>query len=49
LPEGIEGYAPTPGQQQVVRVKRFEAPAAAGGEPAVHFVFDMVVESRTVQ
>jgi heat shock protein HslJ len=48
LPEGIEGYAPTPGQQQVVRVKRFEVPAAAGGEPAVHFVFDMVVESRTV-
>jgi hypothetical protein len=49
LPSGIEGYAPTPGQQQVVRVKRFEAPAAAGGEPAVHFIFDMVVESRTVQ
>jgi hypothetical protein len=49
LPGGIEGYAPTPGQQQVVRVKRFEAPAAAGGDPTVHFIFDMIVESRTVQ
>jgi heat shock protein HslJ len=49
LPGGIEGYASTPGQLQVVRVKRFEAPAAAGGEPALHFIFDMVVESRTVQ
>lgn len=49
LPAGIEGYTPSPGQQQVVRVKRFEAPAATGGEPTVHFVFDMVVESRTVQ
>lgn len=48
-PEGIEGYTPTAGQEQVVRVKRFEAPAAAGGEPQVHFVFDMVVESRTIQ
>jgi heat shock protein HslJ len=48
LPGGIEGYAPTPGQQQVVRVKRFETAGEAGGEPAAHFVFDMVVESRTV-
>jgi len=46
LPGGIEGYAPTPGQQQVVRVKRFET---TGDEPTVHFVFDMVVESRTIQ
>ena len=49
LPGGIEGYTPSPGQHQVVRVKRFEAPVAAGGEPSTHFVFDMVVESRTVQ
>lgn len=49
LPGGIEGYAPTPGQAQVVRVQRFEVPAAAGGEPGAHFVFDMVVESRTIQ
>jgi heat shock protein HslJ len=46
LPGGIEGYTPSPGQQQVVRVKRFEP---AGSEPGVHYVFDMVVESRTVQ
>lgn len=49
LPDGIEGVTRAPGQQQVVRVKRFETPGAAGGEPTVHFVFDMVVESRTVQ
>lgn len=48
MPGGIEGYTATPGQQQVVRVKRFEKSAADGGEPTVHFVFDMVVESRTV-
>ncbi len=46
LPGGIESYTPSPGQQQVVRVKRFET---AGSEPTEHFVFDMVVESRTVQ
>ena len=46
LPGGIEGYTPSSGQQQVVRVKRFET---TGAEPAVHFVFDMVVESRTAQ
>jgi heat shock protein HslJ len=46
LPGGIEGYATSPGQQEVVRVKRFET---AGAEPGVHFVFDMVVESVTVQ
>lgn len=49
LPGGIEGYARSPGQQQVVRVERFESADADGGEPTVHFVFDMVVESRTVQ
>jgi heat shock protein HslJ len=49
LPAGIEGYAPTPGQHQVVRVKRFDVPAASGGEPSTHFVFDIVVETRTVQ
>jgi heat shock protein HslJ len=49
LPEGIEGYTPQDGQQQVVRVKRFETPGAAGGESLEHFVLDMIVESRTVQ
>lgn len=49
LPEGIEGYTPAAGEQQVVRVKRFESPGTAGGEPTVHYVFDMIVETRTVQ
>jgi heat shock protein HslJ len=49
LPEGIEGYTPVPGEQQVVRVKRFEPAGTAGGEPAVHYVFDMIVETRSVQ
>lgn len=49
LPEGIEGYTPAAGEQHVVRVKRFETPGTAGGEPAVHFVLDMIVETRTIQ
>jgi heat shock protein HslJ len=49
LPEGIEGYTPVAGEQHVVRVKRFETPGPAGGEPAVRFVFDMIVETRTIQ
>ncbi len=49
LPDGIEGYAPVAGEQQVVRVKRFESPGNEGGEPMVHYVFDMIVETRTVQ
>jgi heat shock protein HslJ len=50
LPEGIEGYAPVAGEQHVVRVKRFEQAAdTTGGAPAEHFVFDMVIETRTVQ
>jgi len=49
LPEGIEGYAPVDGEQQVVRVKRFEQAGAAGSAPMEHFVFDLVIESRTIQ
>jgi hypothetical protein len=49
LPEGIEGYTPADGEQHVVRVKRFEQAGAAGSERAVHFVLDLVVETRTVQ
>ncbi len=48
LPAGIEGYKPTPGQRQVVRVKRFEVPGTAGSAPSEHFVLDLVVESHTV-
>ena len=49
LPEGIEGYTPRAGEQHVVRVKRFEQGGAAGGEPTVHFVLDLIIETRTVQ
>jgi heat shock protein HslJ len=49
LPEGIEGYTPVDGEQQVVRVKRFEQAAAAGSAPIEHFVLDLVIESRTIQ
>jgi heat shock protein HslJ len=49
LPSGIEGYSPVAGEQQVVRVKRFEQAATDGGAPTVHFVMDMVVQSSTVQ
>jgi hypothetical protein len=49
LPGGIEGYTPVEGEQQVVRVKRFEQAAAAGGEPTVHYVLDLVIETRTNQ
>ena len=49
LPEGIEGYTPAAGEQHVVRVKRFETSGAADGEPAVHFVLDLIVETRTIQ
>jgi heat shock protein HslJ len=49
LPEGIEGYTPVEGAQQVVRVKRFEQAGTAGGEPTVHYVLDLVIETRTIQ
>jgi heat shock protein HslJ len=48
LREEIEGYAPTAGEQQVVRVRRFQQDAAAGGEARLHYVFDLVIESRAV-
>jgi heat shock protein HslJ len=49
LPEGIEGYTPVEGAQQVVRVKRFEQAGTAGGAPTVHYVLDLVIETRTNQ
>lgn len=48
LPDGIEGYVPVAGEQHIVRVKRFEQAAAAGGAPVAHFVLDMIVQTRTV-
>lgn len=47
LPQGIEGYAPAAGEQQVLRVKRFEQVPAGGGESTVHYVLDLVIETRT--
>jgi len=44
LTDEIEGYTPTAGERQVLRVKRFERAGAAGGEPEVHLVLDMIVE-----
>ena len=49
LPEGIDGYTPVEDAQQVVRVKRFEQAGTAGGEPTVHYVLDLVIETRTIQ
>jgi len=49
LPEGIEGYTPVDGEQHVVRVNRFEKAGAAGSPATEHFVFDMTVETRTVE
>ena len=44
-----KGYTPATGEQQVVRVKRFEKASADGGAPTVHFVFDMVIQSSTIR
>ena len=49
LPDGIEGYTLVAGEQHVVRVKRFEQAATAGGNPTEHFVLDLIIETRTVQ
>ena len=43
----IEGYTHQPGVRTVLRLKRFERAAAAGG-PAFVYVLDLVVESETV-
>lgn len=49
LPQGIEGYAAVPGEQQIVRVKRFQRDGAAGGATEELYVLDLVVQSRSVQ
>jgi hypothetical protein len=43
----IEGYTHQPGVRNVLRLKRFERAASAGGSPFV-FVLDLVVESEVV-
>jgi heat shock protein HslJ len=49
LPAGIEGYTPVPGEQHVVRVKRFEQAAATGGAPTVHYVLDLIIQTSTIR
>lgn len=48
LDADIEGYVPTVGERQVLRVKRFERAAPAGAEPAFHYVLDLVIETEIV-
>jgi heat shock protein HslJ len=45
--EPIEGYTHQPGVRNVLRLKRFDRGASAGGTPFV-YVLDLVVESETV-
>lgn len=45
----IEGYTPTEGERQVLRLKRFERAGATGGEPDEHLVLDMIVEREQVR
>lgn len=42
----IEGYTHKPGVRNVLRLKRFDRAAAAGGAPHL-YVLDLVVESAT--
>lgn len=48
LAAGIEGYTPTAGERQVLRVKRFQSAVSAGGEAEVHYVLDLVIETEIV-
>jgi heat shock protein HslJ len=45
---GIEGFTHTPGQRNVLRVKRFERGPAQAGSPRYAYVLDLVIESETV-
>jgi heat shock protein HslJ len=49
LPAGIEGYTPVPGEQHVVRVKRFEQAATDGGAATVHYVLDLIIQTSTIR
>jgi hypothetical protein len=44
----IDGYTHTPGERNVIRVKRFQrSPVPADAPPAV-YVLDLMVETETV-
>ena len=49
LTVNIEGFTHREGVRNVLRVKQFQVPAAAGGAPSNLFVLDLVVESEIVQ
>lgn len=46
--ENIEGYTHQPGVRNVLRVNRYQRPAAPAGTSAAVYVLDLVVESETV-
>ncbi len=48
LYEDIEGYQHTPGQRDVLRIKRFQRQAAPADAPSTVYVLDLVVESEVV-
>ena len=49
LTMNIEGFTHREGVRNVLRVKQFQRPASAGGEPSNVYVLDLVVESETVK
>jgi uncharacterized lipoprotein NlpE involved in copper resistance/heat shock protein HslJ len=48
LYENIEGYQHTPGQRNVLRVKRFQRQAAPADASSTFYVLDLIVESEVV-
>lgn len=48
LYENIEGYQHTPGQRNVLRVKRFQLQAAPADASSTVYVLDLIVESEVV-
>lgn len=48
LYENIEGYQHTPGQRNVLRVKRFQRQAAPADASSTVYVLDLIVESEVV-
>jgi Domain of unknown function (DUF4377) len=49
LTVNIEGFTHREGVRNVLRVKKFEDPAPAGGAPSTLYVLDLVVESESVK
>jgi heat shock protein HslJ len=49
LTVNIEGFTHREGVRNVLRVKRFQRPASAGGESSNLYVLDLVVESQLVK